>query len=174
MSNVFYAVFSDPARAEAAMHDITPLDRHGGGCRLQLQHGRLDAETLPLELTDARRGLCNGLLVGALGGSLLGNFALPALGLVMHSAAATALCIAAGTLIGALGGLLQGAGVPDPVLDQLDTALREGGAVLVVDAEDRYHRAQSEAIAISHGAVVLRGRERRRMWHRATALQPER
>ena len=156
MRHLLYALFTQPGEAERAIEEIHALDRKGGACEIFVHKGKVDAESLPLGATRASLRLVEGMLIGALLGAAIGAFILQPAGLVQTSPGWTAIfCAVLGALCGGLGGLLQGAAGPDPVLESLAESLEHGAVLVKFRAEDKYHLEQAEAIARGHGARLF-------------------
>jgi hypothetical protein len=155
MRQVLYVLFTKPDEAERAIVEIEALDRPADRCEIFVHKGKLDDQTLPLEETRAGLRLGDGMMLGAVIGAVLGAFVLHPAGLVNTSPWWTALfCAVLGAAIGGLAGLLAGGAGPEPNIERLAAALKDGAVLVRFRAEDRYHLEPAEEIALGHGGQL--------------------
>lgn len=145
MHSTVVGIFSDVARAEAALRELLDAgfsrDAIGVMGREELGRGELvDAGRREPGGSSAAAGMATGAALGGLGGLLvgLGLLTIPGIGPVLAAGPiATAL---AGAGLGAVGGALVGAlvdlGVPEDEAQEMAEAVRRGAILLTVRVDD--------------------------------------
>lgn len=159
MRQVLYALFPSAEEAGAAVADAVDrgLPTEHFSVILHREEVR-DAEELEVSETDAREGVLDGALIGALAGLLtMGVLVAPAGGLVGAGAvAAAALGLSAGGAYGALATGLAALGMPDRSITPLLAQVGDGKVLLTVTVANRGEEELVEATFARHGAIEAR------------------
>ncbi len=133
-------VFEDYGHAKQAVSDLEAANINPSAISLVARKNDANDGDVMEEGTEAGAGAGIGAAVGGAAGLLtgLGLMAIPGVGPVVAAGwlASTALGAAAGGAAGGIVGSLVGAGVPDEHAHVYSEALRRGGSLLSVKAED--------------------------------------
>jgi hypothetical protein len=146
MELVSYALFDDAVAARQAAEDVTASGDQRHRFDVIVHQGRLDSSSMGLFETDAREGLREGILAGA----VLGGIA----GLVVFGPIGLAGGAGLGLIYGGIAGALGGTGAPDRRLNKLSAELAAGKLLVVVGAPDLAHRDQADDILAANGGRV--------------------
>ena len=157
MHHVLYALFDSEPKARAAMSELAAVTPRDQGSEVLLHRDAADrfrSSSQPLVETRAWRGLSWGALSGAMAGAVVGGV-LSAFGFHPPGVAATMVFTSlGGGVMGALAGGLSGSGAPDPKLERLELAIRDGRVVVTFSAPSVLIKEQAHDIFQKHGAVV--------------------
>jgi uncharacterized membrane protein len=156
MTKTVVGVFRDAVEAQVTARDLRDAgfaDDHVSLVTREESANQVAADHEPIE------GTAKGAAIGGVAGALLGvvAMAVPGIGPVLAigplAAALTGAGVGAAT--GGMLGALADMGVPEREAQQLTEAIRSGGTVLVVQANDKTWEA-ARAILDQHGALDLR------------------
>lgn len=159
MQHVFYAVFDDAKEGEAAILDLNQTygaqEAPFSTTVHRTARDRFRTAERPLYETRALKGLGLGAGLGGVAGSACGvAFAL--IGVHFGGELATVAFTAfGGAVLGALAGVLTGAGDPDPKLEKLEEELRGGAVVVTVAAPSFTFEDEARELFRSHGARIV-------------------
>ncbi|MCK6507314.1 hypothetical protein L6R53_28740 [Myxococcota bacterium] len=155
MSHVFYALVPSAAQAHDAIAALDRLGMPREDISFVVRTGPVhDAEELALAETDARPGLADGALIGAIAGFLgIGLVGLPMGFVGAGPLAFAALGAVAGGTWGALGAGLVGLGLPERSLQPLIDGLHDGRVLVTVTAARREEEERVAVVFRQHGAV---------------------
>jgi uncharacterized membrane protein len=148
-------LFRDPVEAQVAVRDLRDAGFAEDHVSLVTREESANQTAADHEPTE---GTAKGAAIGGVAGALLGvvAMALPGIGPVLAigplAAALTGAGIGAAT--GGMLGALADMGVPEREAQQLTEAIREGGTVVIVQANDKTWDAAT-AILDQHGALDL-------------------
>ena len=137
MAAVLYALFTDPGAAEAAEAEVRALPSDAGPRAAHLfTRAPIDGNALPDSATSYGRNLVIAMIAGAAFMALAGGIA-GALDLMlgMDVVMGVGLGLVTGLLMGLVGAMQAGTRIAKPALRDLEPRLREGAALLVVEAE---------------------------------------
>jgi len=146
MNHVSYGLFEDVQHAQLAMDAIEASGTPRHHCGVVLQKGRLDEGVLSLSETAASQSAREGAAIVGVFGAIVGGIAAGPAGLVAIGTL--------GSLYGAIGGALAGAGSPDRRLDRLARHLTEGKVLVVVEAPSLTCRENADIAMAAHGGEV--------------------
>jgi hypothetical protein len=154
MKYVHYALFNDMAEAQGALRDLQTSGVLNDQVVLALHQDKVGGEDMRANESDGMRGLQLGLLCGALGGLVLG-LVLRAVGILPFSTIHAAfLGLFLGSLVGAFGAGLYGAGLPAVPLHRLRQLWREGNVLVTAEAEGAITMAKVDRVFRRHHAIV--------------------
>jgi hypothetical protein len=187
-SRIVVGLFTEPARAEAAIRDLKEagftddqigvIARHRPdrvtqrtGSNAQRAESAPEKEEVGKVLKDTASGMAEGAGIGAITGGvigglvgLVGSLLVPGLGPVVVGGvlASTVLGVGLGAAAGGLIGALVGMGVPEEDARYFDAGFREGGTLVTVNAGDRTPEAVLTMQRCGADLGPAKSKERRR------------
>lgn len=150
MQHVTYGIFADVDMATEAVKAIEESSSLGQRCQVILEKDKLDEGVLGLGETASSETLFLGLVVGGLLGAAAGAFA----GGIQRWETLAGLAIL-GSFFGGVAGAIGGAGAPERTLRKLESALRTGQVLVVVEADDYADRDRADFLLHACGGKVL-------------------
>ena len=157
MRHVLYAQFPSRDDASAAIRDLATEGVARARCRIVVGERPPRPSELDVALSDARRAVAFGAIMGSVVGAAFGVVLAGPLQVTSLGAVATSLFTAlAGCGVGSLGGVLSGSMTPDRALDPLGSAMEPGSVMASVEVEALTIEERVERVFLAHGADQVR------------------
>ncbi len=157
MKHVLYAQFPSRDDASAALRDLATEGVSRGRCRIVVGERPPRPSELDVALSDARRAVAFGAIMGTVVGAAFGVvLAGPLQVTPMGTVATSFLTALAGCGVGSLGGVLSGSMSADRTLDPLGFAMEPGAVMASVEVEALTVEERVERVFLAHGANQVR------------------
>ena len=153
MRHVLFALFDSAQEARICQQTLQTLPQ----VTVVLHSDKLCRHDAAIEETSARAGIVTGAFVGAIIGGVVGFAVSWPLDLVrVEMVTGLLFGIFSGAGAGALGGVLTGAGEPDPVLIEVEREVNSGKVLLTIEHRSTGEVDDIKRICRAHGAFITR------------------